>query len=1020
MDTREVRIKMLGIPEITIGGAAVKLPFRQADALIYYLAVNGSASRTKLCDLLWGNKCTDEKAKSNLRNTVYIIRKELGSDFIVEPARQMVALNWERPITADVAARLEAGPEVEEWQDFLCDFYLKDNDLFNDWASAAARELKEKFCERVRGEMRAAYQAADFSRCRALCKTLIGADKYDESAYRCLMLIHRDKKEYARAAGVYDGLRKLLREELSQEPEEETARVLRTIKERQNRERSQDVGRGPAPDGGLRSRFFYGREAEVRRISRTLASFMRRGVAASILVSGEMGIGKTALMEEAASTAASGEAVLAVACCYQTDGTFLLKPWYGIFEQLLRSIPDDCAPEAQYLKRAVSALFPRLDSVVSPTYEPFSAEREYFLVRALVEYCTNNRLVILVDDIQWADPASLALVRNVITMDKNRTILFIMGCRNDHNPDIDRLTGDLKLSGLLEECQLPRFTSAQTFDFAKKFLPPDELAPDFERTLFRETEGNPLFIVETLNNIRFNGSLSGFTARLGDIIRQRILSVESKALKTLELIAMTPDGTTFETLRHISQERAEELIATIEYLLVRKLIREDASSGEVVFRFTHQKIMEYTYEQIPLIRKRLLHKEIALYLESLLPEQAHGAFVFPKLIYHFERARQMNKYLEYVIKNIIGYLNVAQEYFPLGGNAERPLIFSGVSLLELNDIEGYFLSVEQKITEEPKLFRGPEGERLLSEFYALQARHYTHNIDYPRGLACIAKLKQLNERCENQDQRRYILKANYHRSSICMDRMEIGELLRVSDESLRLACDEESRATWLRISGMSQAFAGNYANALQRLHEAAALFLSFNDAAAYRYAICACYAWIGEAHRNSFDFDEADAWHERALGLCQEEARGGAALFYTLYAQALADRALTGERRGNDRLCRALREARRLFGKFRLCWYRGVAYAYSSLCAFEAGSYSEAAGYLAEAQSSANLLESDYEKCVVNRVSAQIKRRVVRDGLGAADFAAVIPEPFSFYKEAALRITRTLNLPVETAYLARM
>ena len=53
MGTKVVRIKLMGAPEIAIDGTPVRLPFRQADALIYYLAVTGSAAKTKLCDLLW-------------------------------------------------------------------------------------------------------------------------------------------------------------------------------------------------------------------------------------------------------------------------------------------------------------------------------------------------------------------------------------------------------------------------------------------------------------------------------------------------------------------------------------------------------------------------------------------------------------------------------------------------------------------------------------------------------------------------------------------------------------------------------------------------------------------------------------------------------------------------------------------------------------------------------------------------------------------------------------------------------
>ena len=1021
MGTKVVRIKLMGAPEIAIDGTPVRLPFRQADALIYYLAVTGSAAKTKLCDLLWGSKCTDEKAKSNLRNTVYVIRKAFGGDFIDEPARQTMALNPRRQIESDLQSYMEG--EAPDWEDFLGGFYLKDNEEFSEWTEATARQVKEIYCRRLRERIAAAYDARDFTLCRSLCDSLTGADRYDEYACRRRMMMLKSEGKEAQAQKIYEELRKLLRDDLAQEPEAETTRLAREIKSRPARAARPDLGietRRAAAEAG----FFYGREAELANISRTLRLFMGNAPAASIVVKGEMGIGKSALMEEALRRTAAGDAALISARCYQAEESFLLKPWYDIFEQLLSSLSNDVSEEARTLRKAVTSLFPSADSVVAPADELFSAWGEYFLVRALVKYCAGSRLILKVDDIQWADPASLALIRNIVTMDKNRAILFVMGCRNDAPAATERLTSGLKLAGLLEEYDLERFTPEQTADFAKKFLPRRGFDAAFGSSLFRETEGNPLFITETLNNISFSGSLAGFTPKLGDVIRQRILGVEGEPRKALDLVSMMPDGAAFETLARISGKEPAGLVDDLEQLIERKLIREEAASGGVIFRFSHQKIREYTYENIPLVRRRLLHEKIALYFESTLAAQPHGAFVFPKLIYHFEKSRLLKKYLEYVIKNIIGYLNITQEYFPTGGDAAQPLILSGengVSVLDMNNIESYFQSVERKITEDPAPFRDEEGQALLSEFYVLQARHYTHNLGYARARECIAKIREINGSCATAAQRGYILKANYHLSSICMDRMEIALLLRTADESARLAeidGDRNWKAAWLRISGMSRAFAGNYGEAVRLLEEAAALFSSFGDTAAYRYSLCACYAWLGEAKRNQFDFTEAERWHERAVGLCREaEARGGAALIYTLYAQSLADSVLSGHECDEVKLRRVLKRARAFFDKFHLRWYRGVACAYSALAACKAGSYEEAADCLAEARAAAELLDSDYERCVADRVSAQIKAILAQNGEGTETLAALVNEDIEFYKERALRVTERLSLPIEKACL---
>lgn len=1024
METGKIVIKMMGSPQIAVDGAAVRFPFRHADALIYYLAVNKEASKAKLCDLLWGDRCTDEKAKSNLRNTVYVIRKQLGADFITEPARQMMALNKARVVKMDVTGAPDDGASLERWEEFLRDFYLKDNDDFNSWAAETGLHIKNNYCKEKKEKITAAFEAKDFSLCRSLCGLLADADRYDEFGWRYLLLSLGEQREYALAAKSYEELKNLLWKEFLQEPEEETQQTALEIKNR--RCAAAESAQGVA-FAGARNRFFYGREAELNQISRALRLFIEEVQTTSFLVRGEMGIGKSTLMERAVeSVPLAGCAALISVRCYQAEETFLLKLWYDLFEQLLQTISHDASAAAQVLRRAVLALFPSLDSVVPPADEPFTAGQEYFLVKALVRYCANNRLILKIDDIQWADPASLALIRNIVTMDKNRTILFVMGCRNDQTAETERLTSGLKLSGFLEECELRRFTPAQTADFAQNFLPDCKFDAAFNRAFFRETEGNPLFITEMLNNISFSGSLAGFTPKLGDVIRQRILSIDKEALQILELISMMPDGASFETLSNISRTDERGLVEILERLIARKFIFEETGSGGVVFSFTHQKIMEYVYEHISFIKRRLLHENIALYFESILSSQAHGAFVFPKLIYHFEKSRLLKKYLEYVIKNIIGYLNMAQEYFPTGGSAAQPFILSGaggVSVLKLNNIERYFRSVEQKITENLESFNDEEGRLLLSEFYNLQGRHYTHNLNYSRAAACIAKIKELNEECGTEAQRSCILKANYHLSSICMDRMDIEPLLRAAEESLPLVEEENGplKATWLRISGMSKVLAGRCEEALSQLREAEALFVSFGDAQRYRYSICACYSWMGEACRKRFDFDGADVWHERAVTLCEgAELLGGAALFYTLYAQSLADRCLVGGGSRLEPLGCVLQKARSVFDKFHLRWYRGTAFAYSALAAYEAWACCDAAKYLTEARTAAEVLDSDYERCVVNRISAQIKKRMAEGGETPAELSAAVSGGFIFYKESAMRIAERLFLPIESEYLRRL
>ena len=71
----EVKAILLGVPKLMLGENVVNLPFKQAEALCYYLLVEKKADKYRIADLIWGDKHTEEKVKTNMRNALYVIRK---------------------------------------------------------------------------------------------------------------------------------------------------------------------------------------------------------------------------------------------------------------------------------------------------------------------------------------------------------------------------------------------------------------------------------------------------------------------------------------------------------------------------------------------------------------------------------------------------------------------------------------------------------------------------------------------------------------------------------------------------------------------------------------------------------------------------------------------------------------------------------------------------------------------------------------------------------------------------------
>lgn len=131
---KEIQAFLLGRPRVLLDGEPVSLPFKQAEALLCYLLVEGSASRFKLADLIWGDRGDEKKVRSNMRNAIYVLRKALGTDFLVERQKDVLEINPDYRVEVDLLQFMKQEQPLGEYRgDFLEDFYLKDNEYYNEW-----------------------------------------------------------------------------------------------------------------------------------------------------------------------------------------------------------------------------------------------------------------------------------------------------------------------------------------------------------------------------------------------------------------------------------------------------------------------------------------------------------------------------------------------------------------------------------------------------------------------------------------------------------------------------------------------------------------------------------------------------------------------------------------------------------------------------------------------------------------------------------------------------------------------
>ena len=239
---------------------------------------------------------------------------------------------------------------------------------------------------------------------------------------------------------------------------------------------------------------FIGRAPELAVLTAQISA-AGRGQGRVVLIGGEPGIGKTRLCEEAAAGAAAAGMPSARSRALQDEGC----PPYWMFRQLIRDITTIHEPnEAQRADLTVIAPGPRSrqvqpDAPAERRFQLFESVREF-----LVDAAADNGLLIVLDDVHWADAPSLRLMRHLATGIGTSRLVMLATYRDTETSGRDELSAFLaalageeavsriRLTGLSQDevaCQLAAVTGRP-------------VTPDLAAAIGRRTHGNPFFVAE--------------------------------------------------------------------------------------------------------------------------------------------------------------------------------------------------------------------------------------------------------------------------------------------------------------------------------------------------------------------------------------------------------------------------------------------------------------------------------------------------------------------------------------------
>ncbi len=653
---------------------AEQLPGRQGRALVAYLVLNRDrpVSRDELLDVLWPTRppASPEAALSSVLAKVRRVlepglisgRQALtlqlppASDIDVATVETLI-VHAERAIgERDDAAALEAAQTV---LDALAQPLLPDLD--GDWIDAWRQRFDELVPRALEVGAKAAVALGDghLSSAERLAGALVARAPFREAGYALLMQAQARQGNVAEALRTFEQVRVLLRDELGASPSPSLLTLhnglLRDDAIRASTPAAPvaEVPVAPTVTSQLIDGAFVGREELVARL-RLRWEESRAGQTRLVLLVGEAGVGKSRLAAEfAEEVRGSGATVL-----YGRADEEALLPHQPFVEALRHLIARGDTPlaEAEHDREILSRLLPDLAppglAIAAPAYGTDDTLR-YQLFEAVASLLraasARAPLLLILDDLHWADKPTLLLLRHLLRH-QQLTNLLVVGTFRDVEVGRDHPLLDL-LTGLRRERRYDRLALAGLDDDATRALVADRLGravtPRFIRRLREQTEGNAFFIEETVRALIESGLPAQETVtdaaleRIGvpegvsEIVGRRVGNLSKLAAETLTAASVAGHHFRLEIVARIVGEPSERVMSALEESMEAGLVREEPEQIDV-FAFAHALVRQVLYGGLSVSRRVRLHHSVAQALEVV----AQSADVNPaELAHHFLLAR---------------------------------------------------------------------------------------------------------------------------------------------------------------------------------------------------------------------------------------------------------------------------------------------------------------------------------------------------------------------------------------------
>jgi tetratricopeptide (TPR) repeat protein len=453
-----------------------------------------------------------------------------------------------------------------------------------------------------------------------------------------------------------------------------------------------ELGASDPPPVGERPRdYLYrpdlaGRQDVLAEFSGHLTT-AREGRGRQVLVGGESGVGKSCLAAAVARNARLAEMRVVTGECVPVatpDATTVevrgapLHPFRHLFEAIADLCREKGAATADRLVgergKVLAAYEPALaglpgqDAWPDPPEIPAQAERQRILnacSETLAAFAREVPLLLILDDLQWADELSLNLLATLGEDWFADKPLLILGTYRSE--EVGESLREVLEAGSVARVELGRLDEKTVGLIVADMLampqPPSELV----RVLARRSSGNPFFVAEYLRAAvaerliyreRGQWRTAGASrptesmyealplpGSLRELVGRRLDGLSSEARNLVEVAAVIGREADGDVLQAVAAIDQGEALSAVKELLGRQVL-EEVRPGR--FRFVHDKLREITYDRVAETRRREVHRATALALEARHADSTSFALLYSELAHHFKQAGDTARAIQYL------------------------------------------------------------------------------------------------------------------------------------------------------------------------------------------------------------------------------------------------------------------------------------------------------------------------------------------------------------------------------------